>query len=672
MSIFVEDQFMNNSEKHIGKLNRIPFLAGILACSFATAQLTVNNTPPNNNNPAWLVQNVLTGSGVQIMNVTFNGAPNTIGFFNGQNSNIGINSGVILSCGTIFNAQGQNNQTGASQSNNLPGDPDLDIVFSPTLSYDATILEFDFIPMSDTVRFRYCFASEEYMEYVSSMPGGINDGFGFFISGPGINGPFSNNAKNIALVPSPPAPPNTYVTMFNVNCNPQNSPFYICNDPQNSQSWANVCPPSYNCPTSPAQTTHQYDGQTVVLTAESQVICGQTYHIKIAIADGGDHILDSGVFLEAGSFSSSGVVVGSASSANGNILGSDSTVYEGCGSLVIYFDRGNQTITQDTVSFQILGSAGNGTDYANIPNYVIFQIGQDSVAITITPTPDNNNEGPETIILIIPAAGPCNNGAPDTIVVTILDVLPISLGMQAYNDTICAGDPTSLEAFVLGGMPGYTYQWSHSLGTTPLVSLNPGPMNTTSYSVTVTDTCGNVSTQSINVHISQPLASFTHGYATVNTIDFTNTSTPAVSYFWDFGDGNTSTAVSPSHTYPNDQTNTFTVMLIITDAYGCTDTVYDYVTVYPDFYFWAPNAFTPNNDGHNATYGGIGVAVLEYEMLIFNRWGELVFKSNHIDTRWDGTYKGSVVPEDTYVATFKIKGPNNIKLEKITHVSVVR
>lgn len=670
LNIFVNHMYVK-SERLNFHLSASLLLAIFLTCSpaYFYSQLTVTNAPPYNSTN-YLVQNVLTGSGVQISNVTFNGAPNTIGYFNGQNSNIGIGSGVILSCGTIFNAQGQNNQTGASQANTLPGDPDLDIVFAPTLSYDATILEFDFIPMSDTVKFRYCFASEEYMEYVSSTPGGINDGFGFFISGPGISGPFSNNAANIALVPSPPAPPNTYVTMFNVNCNPQNSPFYICNDPQNSQSWANVCAPSYNCPTSPAQTTHQYDGQTTVLTAIAAVQCGQTYHIKIAIADGGDHILDSGVFLEAGSFSSSGVVVGSASSANGNILGSDSTVYEGCGSLVIYFDRGNQTSTQDTVSYIIQGSAGNGTDYANIPNYIIFQIGQDSTAITITPTPDNNNEGPETIMIIIPAAGPCNNGQPDTIIVTILDVQPLVL--TSDDDTICARDPFTISANASGGLPGYSYAWSNNLGNLPIASSMTGPAVTTTYTVTVTDTCGNVSTQSVLVHVSQPLASFTHSYATVNSIDFTNTSTPAVTYFWDFGDGNTSTLSNPSHTYPNDQTYTFQVMLVITDAFGCSDTVYDYITVYPDFYFWAPNAFTPNSDGHNNTYGGVGVAVLEYEMLIFNRWGELIFKSTQIDNRWDGTYNGSVVPEDTYVATFKIKGPNKIKIEKVTHVSVVR
>src|SRR3990170_2195897 len=93
----------------------------VFSIATAFAQLTVTNAPPYNTNN-YLVQNVLTGSGVQISNVTFNGAANTIGYFNGATSNIGLNSGVILSCGTIFNAQGQNNSTSTSQSNSLPGD----------------------------------------------------------------------------------------------------------------------------------------------------------------------------------------------------------------------------------------------------------------------------------------------------------------------------------------------------------------------------------------------------------------------------------------------------------------------------------------------------------------------------------------------------------------------
>jgi gliding motility-associated-like protein len=628
------------------------------------AQLTVTNAPPYNS-PAYMVQNVLVGTGVQVSNITYQGAANTSGFFNGQNTNLGINSGMLITCGLINNALGPNNNTGQSQSNNLNGDPDLDIIMSPTLSYDVSILEFDFIPMSDTVKFNYVFASEEYMEYVSSQPGGINDGFGFFISGPGINGPFSNNAANIALLPN-----GNPVTMFNVNCNPQNSIQYICNDPTNSSTW-NACPPNYNCPTSSAQTTHQYDGQTIVMTAISAVQCGQTYHIKIAIADGGDHILDSGVFLEAGSFSSQGIIVGSASTVGGNINGNDSTLYEGCGSLVVYFDRGNNTSTQDTVCFSILGNATNGVDYATLQNCIIFPIGVDSVAYTISANMDANNEGPETIQIVVPQTGPCTQGVPDTITITILNVIPPSV--IADHDTICPYDNATISAQGQDGMPGYSYLWNTpNADTTSTVNLSPGPGQSTTYQVTITDTCGNTATTLVAVIVTKPTANFGYTFVTANSVDFMQTSTPVVSYFWDFGDGNTSTLPNPNHTYPNDQTYYFTVMLVVVDANGCSDTISEVITIYPDFYFYTPNTVTPNGDGKNDVYNASGMGILKFQLMVFNRWGEMIFKSTDINQGWDGKFKGDLVQEDTYVAVFDIVGPNERKVHKVVNVNVIR
>ncbi|MFY9309867.1 MAG: choice-of-anchor L domain-containing protein [Bacteroidia bacterium] len=259
----------------------------ILLFSFLTVkgQLTVNNTLT----PTQLVQNVLLGTGITASNITYNGVPVAIGDFNGSSSNIGLAGGVIMSSGNISNAVGPNNTGGASVGNGLPGDPDLDQIMAPTFSYDATILEFDFVPVSDSVKFKYVFGSEEYMEFVSPFPGGINDGFGFFISGPGITGTFTNNARNIALIPGTALP----VTMFNLNLN-SNGAYYFDNGD------------GFGSGTAPDGTSVQYDGFTVPLEAVCAVQCGQTYHIKLAIADGGDGVLDSGVFLEAGSFSSIG------------------------------------------------------------------------------------------------------------------------------------------------------------------------------------------------------------------------------------------------------------------------------------------------------------------------------------------------------------------------------
>jgi hypothetical protein len=257
-----------------------------------------------------LVMGYLAGNGIVFSNITYTGDSSAIGAFLAQNSNLGITSGILLTSGNVNNAVGPNTQSGASANNAAPGDPDLDSIIQPAYSFDAAVLEFDFTTPDDSVMLRYVFASEEYMEYVSQTPGGINDGFGFFLSGPGISGPYQNGAINLAILPNTTIP----VTIFNVNCSSPNSAFYVCNEPNNT-----LCMPSFNCP---SQTTVEYDGFTVVLTAKAAVVPFQTYHIKIAIGDGGDGILDSGVFLEAGSFTSivPNAVAGLNKPSSGNLL----------------------------------------------------------------------------------------------------------------------------------------------------------------------------------------------------------------------------------------------------------------------------------------------------------------------------------------------------------------
>jgi hypothetical protein len=189
---------------------------------------------------------------------------------------------VLITSGDIYYASGPNITTSGGWDNLLPGDPDLDVL-AGTFTYDATTLEFDFTIPSDTIKFRYVFASEEYNEYVCAD---YNDVFGFFISGPGIIG-----TKNIARLPGSGLP----VAINNVNngtmgiyggtatCYFSNTGYYIDNE-------------------NPPGSTIEYDGFTTVLQAVAAVIPYQTYHIKLAVADATDYSLDSGVFIEAESF----------------------------------------------------------------------------------------------------------------------------------------------------------------------------------------------------------------------------------------------------------------------------------------------------------------------------------------------------------------------------------
>ncbi len=256
------------------------FVAFLLLSATSQAQLTVDSTF----NPAQLVQTLL-GGGVTVSNITYTGdTVHASGHFTEPSNAFGINSGIILTTGTVSNAPGPNNSDNATFDNFQPGDLLLD-QYTSGITQDASILEFDFTSISDSVVFNYVFASEEYNEFVDQ---GFNDVFGFFISGPGING-----QQDIALVPGTNTPcsidsiNNGYTQVGMASTGPcTNCQYYV----DNFQG-----------------TVMQYDGYTTVLTARAGVIPCATYHLKIAIADVTDGVYDSGVFLQGGSFKSSGV-----------------------------------------------------------------------------------------------------------------------------------------------------------------------------------------------------------------------------------------------------------------------------------------------------------------------------------------------------------------------------
>ena len=699
------------------KRNISPLLAAILLVpSFANAQLSTSTAVT----PTFLVQNVLLGGGLVASGITYTGSVNTRGTFNGTASNIGFASGVLLTTGDLINPIGPNNMGGASTPNGLPGDPDLNLIMAPTLSYDATVLEFDFTATSDTVKFNYVFGSEEYMEFVSTTPGGINDGFGFFISGPGIAGPFSGGAQNIALVPGTSLP----VTMFNLNL-ANNSAYYFDNGN------------GFGTGTAPDGATVQYDGFTVPLQAIAAVQCGQTYHIKLAIADGGDDILDSGVFIEEGSFVSTGnVLMSSSTSFGGTLATNDTTIYEGCGFASILFDRGTNNLSvADTFYYSVAGTATNGADYTTVSDSVYFAVGQDSSYVNINSLPDALIEGTETVILTVYANTPCGNDtatltlliidsppltlnlnndttiscpflnlpltatasggvaignytytwtnatsstssaivnpvvtttyyatvtdscgntASDSIKVTINPYTPMQLTLS--NDTtICGGNTVLLDANPSLGLPDYIYSWSPNV--TVIDSVSVAPAASTSYVVTVTDECNLTIIDTVNVTVYPINADFAYSFITNQSAQFQNQSTGAISYFWDFGDSSadsTSTVESPIHNYLND--GTYTVMLVTTNPEGCTDTLYQTIVVLPDFYFYFPNAFTPNANGRNDLFMGYGAGIKKYSMMIFDRWGEKVFETTDLYTGWDGTFKGQKAPSAVYAVIFDLEG----------------
>jgi gliding motility-associated-like protein len=419
---------------------------------YSKAQLTVNGGMT----PQQLVQNVLLGQGVTVSNITFKGSQIQFGTFNGSNSNIGIANGVVMATGNITVAPGPNNAGGTTiPAGGVGGSGDIDLTaIAGTNTNDAAVLEFDFVPNGDTLRFKYVFGSEEYPEYVNS----INDVFGFFISGPGITGPYSNNAQNIALIPGTFTP----ITINNVNNGTTDCSFGGPNGPcSNCAYYVNNC----------GGTSVQFDGFTTVLEAFVVVQCNETYHIKIAIADASDAILDSGVFLEASI---------SAQSATG-----DSVIVEGCGEAVFTFSRPDTT-KDFTIHFQIGGSATMGSDYTNVPDSIVIPKGQLSADLTIGAIKDNSNEPTETITFFISYVNGCG-----------VDTVSATIFIENVNDlkgkVICTestdGSSANLVASASGGYGPYSYKWSNHSENSNNVNI-PNGKSTISV-LTISDTCGN-------------------------------------------------------------------------------------------------------------------------------------------------------------------------------------
>lgn len=450
----------------------LPLLLLLFLASQGSAQLVCDPNPT----PEQVVQNVLLGAGVEAFNITFSGNADQVGTFDCTNCGIGLESGVILATGSVGVAQGPNNSGSATIGGGNYGanDPDLDLL-STFNTNDAAILEFDFIPTGDSISFQYSFGSEEYNEYVC---GSVNDAFGFFLSGPGINGPYQNNAINLAQVPNTNIP----VTINTVNNGSVGAYGWDGNCSQVSPQWNQNTEFYVDNELNGSPITVQFDGFTVILTASAEVQCGQTYHIKIAIADAGDTAFDSGVFLKESSFSSPQIDV---DLQIADLGANDSTIYEGCGTSYLIFSRSDNLPDAQSFAIEITGLATPGVDYTALPASIEFPYGVYEVQVPFGAFADGLNEGLEWVTISYTSVAACNEDEEfQSETFYIIDPAPLNAVID--DAEIECGGSAFLEPDISGGYGVYSIEWE--TGETAF-SIEVSPGVTTTYSFTVSDTC---------------------------------------------------------------------------------------------------------------------------------------------------------------------------------------
>lgn len=582
------------------------FATGLMLCGLTGfSQLVVDNSVTATD----AVETILLGDGIQAFNITFNGSPEQIGSFNGQNSNIGIGEGVVLASGDVIVTVGPNDIGSATEGGGNGGatDPDLEQLIPGFGLNDAAVLEFDFIAAGDSVSFRYVWGSEEYPEFVNSS---FNDVFGFFLSGPGISGPYSLNAINIALVPGTTLP----VTIDNVNIG-VNSQFYV----DNTNGGANAT---------------QLDAFTTVLTAEAGGLqCGETYHIKIALADAGDSSYDSAVFLEAGSFASNDVSI-SATIPNTPPNFPPLTLLEGCidGFVTIFRPSADEN---DQVLLIVGGTATGEEDYELLPEIVTFPEGELTVEIPITTIYDETAEETETITISYDYINSCEEEVTIEVTLNILDYNPPTIDLPDPVN-LCGGASETVSAVPTDGFGPFQYTWSTGASSPSITVVGGGP---DSIFVDLVDYCGFTAADSFAVIIPDPLIIPEDSWVclgqTIRLLPVGGAQPFEWTYNADLLSFNDETG-----NWSSQVEGIYTISLVDgcgeggsfeLDVRVCDTTI--------------PNIFSPNGDLINDAFvidGWQGFPGSRLE--VFNRWGTLVYEEDNYQSNW----RGDDLAEGTY------------------------
>ena len=297
----------------------------------------------------------------------------------------------------------------------------------------------------------------------------------------------------------------------------------------------------------------------------------------------------------------------------------------------------------------------------------------DSVGVGVFPH-KYQNPGVYNVTMTLVDSNYCN--APETITMQLRVAANVVASFIA-PDSACV--PATIE-FNNTSQGGETFTWDFGDGSPTSNEVNPTHVYTVpgTYNIHLiaidNNTCNKQDDTTMTIIVSPPPTAefdFTPQKPQENTpVSFINQSNGAISYIWEFGDGEISTSTNPTHQY--NKTGTYDVCLIATNTFGCTDTICKQVSAIVVPLYDVPNAFSPNGDGVNDVFYVKGFGISRFNIKVFNRWGQLVFESNDPKIGWDGKFKGTVQSMDAYAYVVNIEFSDGTRANRTGNVTLLR
>lgn len=322
------------------------------------------------------------------------------------------------------------------------------------------------------------------------------------------------------------------------------------------------------------------------------------------------------------------------------------------------------------------GQSGTLTANPNLPGgtWLWSTTNETTQTITVNPLASTTYQATYTL-----------NNCTSNPAVGVVTIKPLPL-MNFSADTTWGCIPLNVSFSIDSPNPNASYQWvsSNNFSGTGS-SVQNLYTNGGCYSVFVVGTLNGCidSASQLGMICTEnfPTADFSSNVAvfteTSQSVDFTNSSLGAVNYYWNFGDGESSSEMSPTHNFMGTQGG-FTVTLTASTSFGCSDSTSFSIGAQVGGIYYIPNAFTPDGDPYNPTFlplFPVGFDPYNYNFMIFNRWGDVVFESNNLDIGWDGSYGefGRDAQPGVYTYKINIKVPDNDKVMVFTgHVTLIR